>query len=240
MRFWKKERSLKDLTRLQPFNGLLRDSTKLRPSKEKGGSLKDLTQLRAFKEMAVNLLLKIENTKEKVFLVSSTLPETGKTTISFNLASVLSTEDKKVLLVSDYDGSFEGIDVAKGPFLEDLLTAKDEIGGEITPLLVTVREPSSFKLYDRKVLKGWLERMKRSFDLIVIEMPALPHPLPLLLIPIVDGVILIADTEKTRQTSLIRAKEVIEKAGGNIVGIVLNKYSSPIPPIFSRWLQLEE
>ncbi len=227
----------KQLGRSKSFLG---KAGSLSKEKEKDESSTDLTQLQLFREIAANLLLKAGNSKEKVFLVTSASQGVGKTTFSFNLVSLLSMEGKRALLVSDYSGSFMTTIVAKGLSFEDLLTGKSRIEEESSPLLVTVRDPSSLELYDRKIFKEWLERIKRSFDLIVIDLPALPHPLPLLSIPLVDWVILIADSEKTHQTSLINAKRNIEKAGGNILGVVLNKYSSPIPPVLSRWLQLEE
>jgi Mrp family chromosome partitioning ATPase len=39
----------------------------------------------------------------------------------------------------------------------------------------------------------------------------------------VDGVVLVVDAGKTRRESAIKAKEVLERAGSRVLGIVLNR-----------------
>ena len=75
-----------------------------------------------------------------------------------------------------------------------------------------------------------LSKLREHFDLILIDMPSLSNsPLALASCGSVDGVILVLEAEKTNKLVAEKTKKRIERAGGNILGAVLNKHRSHLP-----------
>ena len=86
----------------------------------------------------------------------------------------------------------------------------------------TLRSPERFEIV--------LSRLRDHFDLILVDLPALSSsPLGLAVCPLADGIILVVEAEKTKATIAEKAKQRIQRAGGNILGVVLNKHRSHIP-----------
>lgn len=82
----------------------------------------------------------------------------------------------------------------------------------------------------------FMEMLKQIFDLTVIDSwsVAVP-PKPTLFSPHVDGVVLVVDTGKTRWQTAERQKRELTAQGGNVVGVVLNNRTYPIPDcIYNR------
>ena len=75
-----------------------------------------------------------------------------------------------------------------------------------------------------------LEKLRDHFDLILVDMPAPSSSLlGIALCAVADGVILIVEAEKTSRSAAMKAKQRIERAGGNILGVVLNKHQDHLP-----------
>jgi Mrp family chromosome partitioning ATPase len=89
-------------------------------------------------------------------------------------------------------------------------------------------------LYESKGPKEWGE----GFDMVVVDPPVWTHPLARFLVPLVDGVILVADIKKTRRAYMTGAKREIEALGGKFYGCILNRHSDPIPSFVAKWLRL--
>ena len=51
-----------------------------------------------------------------------------------------------------------------------------------------------------------------------------------ILAPLVDGVVLVVEAEKTRWEVVSQAKRTLEESGGRILGAVLNRQRYHIPP----------
>lgn len=72
--------------------------------------------------------------------------------------------------------------------------------------------------------------LRHRFDLIVIDSnPLTQSPDGLAIAPKVDGVVLVVEAERTRWTVVDSVKNRINKVGGNLLGIVLNKRRYYIP-----------
>jgi protein-tyrosine kinase len=72
--------------------------------------------------------------------------------------------------------------------------------------------------------------LKTIFDLIVINSPPISaSAVGLAFCSHADGVILVLEAERTREPVAEHAKELIEKSGGNILGVVFNKRRYYIP-----------
>ena len=75
--------------------------------------------------------------------------------------------------------------------------------------------------------------MKPEMDFIFVDAPPISiFPETRFLCPKMDGIILIIHSGKTRREAAVRAKELIIRAGGRVLGVVLNRREYYIP----HWL----
>lgn len=81
--------------------------------------------------------------------------------------------------------------------------------------------------------KDRIDLLRTEFDYTIIDCPSLKESGDLLAIaPFVDGVIMVAEANRTRREQPRHAEKNIRAAGGTLLGYVLNKQSSETP----RWL----
>ena len=135
-----------------------------------------------FRLLRTNLMFTLEDTSQKVILLTSTLPGEGKTFISINLALSLALTEKKVLLV--------GLDI-RNPHLRDYIHLPKNKGvtnyltdtdltpenlilpSAIHPYLDVVQAgpvpPNPNELLLRKRLDELVEAFRQKYDYIVVD-----------------------------------------------------------------------
>jgi len=75
-----------------------------------------------------------------------------------------------------------------------------------------------------RALRATWERLRLDYDLVVVDLPPVRlAPLALAVAPTVDGVVLVVEAERTRTSIAREAAEALQTAGGNLLGVVLNK-----------------
>lgn len=80
-------------------------------------------------------------------------------------------------------------------------------------------------------------KARKQFDLILVESPGVGVNMEALAICAgVDGIILVVEAEKTRSHIVHHTRDRIFHAGGNLLGIVLNKRRLYIPRFIYKWL----
>ena len=76
------------------------------------------------------------------------------------------------------------------------------------------------------VLEGW----PQQYEHIILDTSSvLTTSTPTLLAPHVDGILLVAECERTKWQVLEAAQEKLVGAGGNVLGVILNKRRYYIP-----------
>jgi hypothetical protein len=82
-----------------------------------------------------------------------------------------------------------------------------------------------------------IDLLRFEFDHTIIDCPSLEESGDLLSVaPFVDGVILVAEANKTRREQPRQAEQVITAAGGKLLGYILNKRSHEVPDWLYRYL----
>ena len=81
-----------------------------------------------------------------------------------------------------------------------------------------------------------LKIMREKFHYVILDSPPVnSYGESTVIASKVDGVIMVLESDKTRQQVAIRAKEEMEKAGANVLGVILNKRKHYIPEwIYTR------
>ena len=84
--------------------------------------------------------------------------------------------------------------------------------------------PNPAELLSSLSMEAALAEMRRSCDHIVIDSPpALMVTDATILSPLADGLILVVESEGTVRGALLRTHQILENAGGKILGVVMNK-----------------
>jgi protein-tyrosine kinase len=92
-------------------------------------------------------------------------------------------------------------------------------------------------LFQRRSLSAHWSRLSAATDLILLDTPpAAASATGLAVAPTADGVILVIEAGVSGHADVVRAKEDIERAGGHLLGCVLNKRRSYLPRFIERWV----
>lgn len=182
-------------------------------------------------------------------LVTSTQPEEGKTTVTVSLALAMTLVGKKVLVfdsdlrkprihqllgLENTQGVADVIDGSLG--VQDVIQALEIAGSERTSNkqalgVITSGKvsPNALQLVVNSKLKIDLDRLKTLYDCVLLDSaPVLAVSDPLLLAPLVDGIIIVLSPGAVTEKDAKLAKERLEQAGGHILGVVMNRFNEAL------------
>ena len=160
----------------------------------------------------------------------------GKTTISLNLAAALAMDGKKTVLFdadirrsvlakySETHGRIEGL----GQYLAGQCAINDILYATDVPNLYIIfagtRVANPAELLGSKRLKGLVAALKNTFSYVIIDTPPLGRVIDCaIMAPVIDGLLIVVNTEKNSFRAVRAVKAQYEKANGKILGVVLNK-----------------
>ncbi len=182
----------------------------------------------------------------RVIVVTSSQALEGKSTTAANLAVALALGDAKVALVSadlrrpSLERLFE-IDNGRG--VSDYLSGKSETlrterfdGFETLAVLPSGPvPPNPGELLNSRRFDTMLDRLKREFDVIVIDTPPLNAAADALSAASrADGVILVVDGKRTETTDLLAIRNDLDRSGITLLGAVLNRDRTKRNSVFKR------
>jgi Mrp family chromosome partitioning ATPase len=85
--------------------------------------------------------------------------------------------------------------------------------------------------------ESFLTFARSSYDFVFIDSPSIKTSKdPLVLVPLVDGVVLVVEANRTQEKTIVMVKNKIEEMGGTIKGIVLNKQVNYVPTVIQDFL----
>jgi polysaccharide biosynthesis transport protein len=189
----------------------------------------------AYRSLRTSILLSAYGAPPKVILVTSALPQEGKTTISANSALVLAQRGGRVLLI-DADLRRPGIDKMFGFHsrggLSTLISGGDKFEDVVVPFTDVPNlwilpagpiPPQPAELLGSTVMKDHLARWRTEFEHIIIDTPpCLSVTDAVVLSPEADRIILVARAGKTTKAALRRACDLLLQVNARVMGIVLN------------------
>ena len=195
----------------------------------------------------------LPNSPKKVIQFIGSRKGEGASTIARDFGLIIARKLGKSVLILDADQLnpaqhlFFGITPECG--WEDLLINDAKLYGHIDNALYQIKGSTLYlcpvspkvvitdHVFESPKIEDLLRQLKERFDLIIVDSPpALASPVGAAISRTVDGVVLVFEAERTRWPVAESAKETIEKSGGKILGIVLNKRRYHIPDFVYRRL----
>jgi receptor protein-tyrosine kinase len=173
-------------------------------------------------------------TPVRTLLVSSPMAQEGKTTTSLNLAAAYAVGGLRTILV-EADLRRPSLHRVFGMIgtrglttaivgdvpLNDAILHTDM--RNLSVLMAGAIPPNPLELLGSDQMTELLSRLQRSFDVVIIDSPPLvPVADPSALAGRCDGVLVVARAGKTDRRRLAQASQVVQRAGGNILGVILN------------------
>lgn len=161
----------------------------------------------AFKSLRTNMIFSYADSPRKVFMVTSSTPNEGKTTISANLAVVMAQLEHRVLLIeADLRNpslaqvfKVEGQTGLSKLLLDDHYDHAAELfGGNLSIVPAGDPPPNPAELLGSRRMQRYLEHVRELYDIIIIDTPPLLAVSDALaLSPIVDGTLLVLRSSTT-------------------------------------------
>lgn len=207
----------------------------------------------AYRMAGTSVLLRTDGgTQSRVLLVTSPLPQSGKTTSCANLAISIAEASRKVLVI-DGDLRKSGLSHLFGfqgmPGLSDALseTRKEDPLKLIRPTEFrgvwvlpsgTVQENAA-KLLQSERLRTVIELLRSEFDYVLLDGPPLLGIADARLLGRrAGGVILVCRAGRTKRDELNEAWSILREDGTNVLGTILNGYDlkTECPTRYSNYL----
>jgi succinoglycan biosynthesis transport protein ExoP len=169
----------------------------------------------------------------RIIQVTSSLPGEGKTTTATNLAVVIAQGGNSVVLV-DADlrrpRIHEVFDIPLRPGLTETLIAAEPVDmaisqhGMLNVVAAGTMAPNQGEMLSSGRFNSLIKDLASRFDYVIIDSaPVLPVADSLALSRVVDGVLVVAQANRTSQRNLTEGLSRLEQVGAPLIGVVLNR-----------------
>jgi succinoglycan biosynthesis transport protein ExoP len=199
----------------------------------------------SYRALRTSLLLSNLGAPPKIIMVTSALPQEGKTTTSMNCAVVLAQKGVRVLLIdADLRRPSVHKNMGMGPHsgLSNVLTGSATIDEAITRtsllpnldvLAAGTPPPNPAELLASHNMKDLLTQLRERYDHIVIDTPpSLSVTDSVVLSPCADAVVLVIRAEQTTKTALRRSRDILTQVNAKVVGVLLNAVDLTSPDYY--------
>ncbi|HEY9217662.1 MAG TPA: AAA family ATPase, partial [Phenylobacterium sp.] len=174
-----------------------------------------------------------QSTPPKVVLMSSALPDEGKTVTSICLARSMALQGHRVVYV-DCDlrraAGTAAIGVRPQAGLLELLDGRAELGRVLmkdaetgVDFLPLKPSPDARDVFDTPAMDNLLERLRHAYELVILDTaPVLAVAETRVLARKADAVVMLAAWRQTPQKAIENALELLESVGAQVTGVALS------------------
>jgi capsular exopolysaccharide synthesis family protein len=206
--------------------------------------------LREYERLAARISHARAEASFKTMMVTSPAHGEGTSTVCVNLALTLADRGLNVLLVDANlrrPGLHAVFHLSQTEGLTDLIAEEAALAESVRDTdhaqlrLVTAGRPAASPpaLFETDRFARLLDELRNKFDLTIVDAPpVLEYADALALASKVERVIVVVQSEETQLDHLERAKDELEKNGGAVLGIVLNRKRSYGPLRLQQYVNL--
>ena len=199
----------------------------------------------SYRALRTSLLLSSLGAPPKVIMITSALPQEGKTTTSINCAVVLAQKGIRVLLI-DADLRRPSIHktLGMGPRsgLSNVLTGSATLQQAISrsPMLPNLAvlpagtpPPNPAELLASTNMRDVLEELRGQYDHIVLDTPpTLSVTDAVVLSPRADAIVLVIRSGQTTKHALRRCRDILMQVNAKVSGVLLNAVDLSSPDYY--------
>src|SRR6202167_3347475 len=199
----------------------------------------------SYRALRTSLLLTNLRAPPKVIMITSALPQEGKTTTSMNIALVLAQKGIRVLLI-DADLRRPSIHkiLGMGPRsgLSNVLTGSATLQQTITRssilpnlsiLPAGTPPPNPAELLASANMRDVLEELRGQYDHIVVDTPpTLSVTDAVVLSPRADAIVLVIRSGQTTKQALRRSRDILMQVNAKVSGVLLNAVDLSSPDYY--------
>ena len=172
-----------------------------------------------------------------IIMVTSAVPQEGKTTNTVNLALTIAESGKKVIIIdadlrrpiihkvfnSDSKPGITNV-LVDNKKLSEVIKRADEINSNLYYITSGPIPPNPSELLGSEKMKKVIEELKEQADTLIFDSPpVIGFADSSVLANQVDGVVLVLSSGEVTREAAKQAKILLEKAKAKILGVVLNK-----------------
>lgn len=195
----------------------------------------------AYRMLQANLRFLSSDKELKVIVVSSSLPQEGKSTVSANLAVAIAQLGRKVLLV-DADMhcpvQHQIWELPNQVGLSNVIVGQAELKSAIAQVMDNldvltcgVIPPNPMALLDSQRISLLIKQFSASYDAVIIDAPSLNVAADALILGNkADGILLVVRPGVLNSGTVAFAKELLKKSSQHVLGLVVNGVSPKNEP----------
>lgn len=187
----------------------------------------------SFRSLRLNLKYATVDNAPQSLLITSSVPEEGKSTIALNLGIALAQGQQDVILMEGdlrrpqvhnrlglrKSQGVSGLIIGSASFKDVLQTTKVP---NLTAIASGPTPPDPSQLFDTARATDIIEALEQQSDMVIVDAPplmAVSDALPLS--QRVDGVVMVVRFGHTKTKSVKRVVEQLRRANANIIGLVV-------------------
>jgi len=203
--------------------------------------------LQYFKGIVGQIEIALPQRSSRVLLLSSSTPREGTTEVTIGLGLTLAAAmGRRTVIIDcnvhhpDLHERFRTHEVGLGEYLTGEVPLEQALANTVVPnmhIMPVGRHLPSLVGFGREELVSFIGDLRKRFEYVLIDAsPVGTYPDCAVLCDKVDAVVMVVRHGSTRREIVKRTKEIIVRAGGKILGVVLNRRRYPIPEFLYRRL----
>jgi polysaccharide biosynthesis transport protein len=187
----------------------------------------------AYRMLQANLRFLSSDTELKVIVVSSSLPQEGKSTVAANLAATVAQLGRKVLLV-DADMhrpvQHQIWELPNQVGLSNVIVGQAELKSSIAQVMDNLEvlscgviPPNPMALLDSQRITSLIKQFSANYDLVIVDAPSLNVAADALILgKKADGILLVVRPGMLDSGNVAFTKDLLKKSSQYVLGMVVN------------------
>ncbi len=201
----------------------------------RGASGYSRSVLEKFRVLRSNVQFTSVDHPHHTLLITSSVPQEGKSYTASNLAVAMAMDGRRVILI-DADlhrpRVHEAFEVPLQPGLTNILVGQAQLDACLREtsvpglrlLTAGVLPPNPVELLNSPTMEGVMDKLGEQADMIIFDSPPLLATADAqVLASKVDAVLYVMQLGRVPRSSVLRSFELLQQARANVIGIVLNK-----------------